>query len=109
VASVAPDGTIVQPGQRQPPRLQPGHQPLQPGQVLPGQANQPGQIQQQKQLPRPAQNTSPALRDLFGGFGNTAPRQAAPPAQPRPPLNTTPRPPAAVGRSAAVPADNTTR
>src|SRR6185369_14130678 len=77
VASMAPDGTIVQPGQRQPQaRLQPG-QPLQPGQAaLPGQQpGQPGQIQQQKQPPR--QNTTPTLRDLFGGFGNTAPRQAA--------------------------------
>jgi len=115
VASVAPDGTIVQPGQRPAqPRLQPGQalQPGQPGQAaLPGQ--QPGQIQQQKQPPRPAQNTSPSLRDLFGGFGNTAPRQVAPPpAQPRPPANTAPgapRPPAAVGRSAAAPPDNTTR
>ena len=112
VASVAPDGTIVQPGQRPPQmRLQPG-QPLQPGQAaLPGQQpGQPGQLQQQKQPARPAQAPS-TLRDLFGGFGNTAPRQAAPPAQPRPPVNNTaPRPPAAVpGRSASAPADNTTR
>jgi hypothetical protein len=104
VASVAPDGTILQPGQRPPQQLRPG-QPLQPGQAaLPGQ---PGQLQQ-KQPPRPAQNTQPALRDLFGGFGNTAPRQAAPPpAQPRPPLNTAPRPPAAVGRSAEAPSNPT--
>jgi len=113
VASVAPDGTIVQPGQRQPQqRLQPG-QPLQPGQAaLPGQPGQPGQLQQRPPQ-RPAQNTSPALRDLFGGFGATtpAPRQLAPPAQPRPPANNNapPRPPAAVGRSAAVPPDATTR
>src|SRR3954471_4579789 len=56
VASMAPDGTIVQPGHRQPQqRLQPG-QPLQPGQALPGQ---PGQLQQRPPQ-KPAQNTSPA-------------------------------------------------
>lgn len=114
VASVAPDGTVVPPGQRQQPLqqrpLQPG-QPGQPGLVQPGQ---PGQIQQQR--PRPAQNPTPSLRDLFGGFGNSAPapRQAAPPgAAPRPPANNgapgAPRPPANVGRSAAVPSANPTR
>ena len=54
---------------------------------------------QQKRQVRPAQNGVPSLRELFG-FG--PPRQAAPP--PR-----TPRPPANVGRSAAVPPGNVAR
>lgn len=122
VASVAPDGSVIQPGQKPPQLPQPQQRLLQPGQpgfgqptvatpAQPGQA--PGQIQQQKQPPRPAQNGTPSLRDLFG-LGNSAPppRQAAPPTQqqPRPPANNgAPRPPAAVGRSAAVPPANPTR
>jgi uncharacterized protein len=113
VASVAPDGSVVPPGQKpllqQRPPLQPGQpgfgQPgaAQPGLVPPGQ---PGQLQQ-KPAARPAQG-QPSLRDLFGGFGA---RPAAPPAAaPRPPANNgAPRPPGAVGRSAAVPPANPTR
>jgi hypothetical protein len=71
-------------------------------------------VQQQKQPPKPAQNTTPGFGNFFGGggFGNTAPapRQVAPPgAAPRPPANGAPRPPANVGRSAAVPPPNPTR
>jgi hypothetical protein len=81
VANVAPDGTVT-PGQKPPPQ------------------------QPQKKQVRPAQ-TAPAVRDIFGGFGN-APRQAAPPAvAPRPPVNNVPRPPANVGRSAEVPGNPT--
>ncbi len=112
VASVAPDGTIIPPGQRpQQPQQRPPLQPGQPGFGQPGvaQPGQPGQIQQQKQPARPAQNTSPSFQNFFGGFGNSAPRQSAPPAQPRPPAGGPPRPPGAVGRSAAVPPANPTR
>ncbi|MGQ0685627.1 DUF459 domain-containing protein [Bradyrhizobium sp.] len=121
VASVAPDGTVVQPGPRPPPVQQqqqrpPQHQPAQPGFGQPPAGHpgsvQPGQIQQQRPPPRPAQNPTPSLRDLFG-FGNSAPapRQVAPPpGGPRPPVNNgVPRPPANVGRSAAVPPSNATR
>jgi hypothetical protein len=121
VASVAPDGTVVQPGQRPPPvqqQQQPRQQqPAQPGFGQPPAAHpgsvQPGQIQQQRPPPpRPAQNPTPSLRELFG-FGNSAPapRQVAPPpGQARPPVNNgVPRPPANVGRSAAVPPANPTR
>ena len=87
VATIAPDGTVMQPGQKP--------------QLLP---------QQKKQL-RPAQNGTPSLRDFFGGFG-TAPRQVAPP-PPRAPTAPgapgAPRPPGNVGRSAAVPPGNITR
>jgi uncharacterized protein len=116
VASVAPDGTVIPPGQRpQQPQQRPPLQPGQPGFGQPGlvQPGQPGQLQQQKPAPRPAQNTTPGFQNFFGGFGNTAPapRQVAPSgAAPRPPANNgAPRPPAAVGRSAAVPAANPTR
>ena len=120
VASVAPDGSVIQPGQKPPPQPQPAQQrpPLQPGQPGFGQPalgpGQPGQPQQQKPPPqqKPAQSPAPALRDFFGGFGNTtpAPRQAAPPGGPRPPAtNGVPRPPAAVGRSASVPPASATR
>ena len=87
VATIAPDGTVMQPGQKP--------------QLLP---------QQKKQI-RPAQNGAPSLRDFFGGFG-TAPRQVAPP-PPRAPTAPgapgAPRPPGNVGRSAAVPPGNITR
>ena len=87
VATIAPDGTVMQPGQKP--------------QLLP---------QQKKQI-RPAQNGTPSLRDFFGGFG-TAPRQVAPP-PPRAPTAPgapgAPRPPGNVGRSAAVPPGNITR
>jgi uncharacterized protein len=110
VANVAPDGTVPRPLQQRPP-LQPG----QPGfgqPSLPVQPGQPGQLQpQQKQPPRPAQNTTPSLRELFGGFGNPAPapRQTAPPGfAPRPPANNgAPRPPGNVGRSAEAPSNPT--
>ena len=117
------DDFAWQPGQRPPPvqqQLRP-QQPAQPGIGQPPagqpgalQPGQPGQFQQQRPPPRPAQNPTPSLRDLFG-FGNSAPapapRQLAPPpGQPRPPVNNgAPRPPANVGRSAAVPAANPTR
>ena len=90
VATIAPDGTVMQPGQKP--------------QLLP---------QQKKQI-RPAQNGTPSLRDFFGGFG-TAPRQVAPPAAAPPRAPTAPgapgapRPPGNVGRSAAVPPGNITR
>jgi uncharacterized protein len=120
VASVAPDGSVVQPGQRQQaPQQRPQPQPGQPGFGQPGQMQpgQPGQFQQQRppqqQQQRPSQNTTPSFQNFFGGFGNTAPtpRQVAPPGGPRPPAtnNGAPRPPANVGRSAAVPPDNPTR
>ena len=90
VASTAPDGTAT-PGQKQ--------------LLLP---QQPPQPQQKKQI-RPAQAT-PSIRDFFGGFGTTpAPRQMAP-APPRAPTAPgAPRPPANVGRSAAVPDGSITR
>jgi hypothetical protein len=90
VASTAPDGTAT-PGQKQ--------------LLLP---QQPPQPQQKKQI-RPAQAT-PSIRDFFGGFGTTpAPRQMAP-APPRAPTSPgAPRPPANVGRSAAVPDGSITR
>jgi len=75
------------------------------------------QPRRQQQLPpamqiRPAQNnTQPALRDFFGGFG-AAPRPPGPPpaAAPRGPANPgSPRPPGSVGRSAEVPPGNLTR
>src|SRR5689334_10438006 len=104
VASVAPDGTALRPGQpQQRPPLQPGQPGFgQPTLATPGQPGQPGQLQPQK--PRPAQPAAP-FGNFFGGFGNGA-RQAPPPAaaprQPGPPANNgAPRPPAAVGRSAA--------
>ena len=89
VANVTPEGTVA-----------PGQKPLTPQQ-------QQQQLQQQKKPLRPVQ-TQPTMRDFFGGFGASpapAPRQVAPPAAgPRaPPANNVPRPPAAVGRSAAVP------
>lgn len=118
VASVAPDGSVIQPGQQRPQQLQ-QRPPLQPGQpgfgqpglAQPGQpGQQPGQVQPQKPPPRPAQNTSPSFQNFFGGFGNSAPAPRQPGAAPRPPANNgAPRPPAAVGRSAAVPATNQTR
>jgi uncharacterized protein len=117
VASVAPDGTVAAP-RHQPAQHRP-LQPAQPGQLQPGapvfaQPGQPGQLLQQKQPPKPAQNTTPSFQNFFGGFGNSAPapRQAAPPpGAPRPPAtnNGAPRPPANVGRSAAVPPANPTR
>lgn len=109
VASVAPDGTVVvapatppqraQPVQQQ--RPQPAQHPGQPGLAHPAPAP-PQQQRQPPPPPRPAQNNFPSLRELFG-FGNSAPRQTAPPpAQSRPPAgNGAPRPPANVGRSAA--------
>jgi hypothetical protein len=112
VASVAPDGSVVQPGQRPQQPQRPPLQPGQPGFGQPVQPGQPGQVQQKKQPPKPAQNTTPGFGNFFGGFGNTAPapRQVAPPgAAPRPPANGGPRPPANVGRSAAVPPANPTR
>ncbi|MBX9648655.1 MAG: hypothetical protein K2X57_16560, partial [Xanthobacteraceae bacterium] len=71
--------------------------------------------QQKKQI-KPAQAT-PSLREFFGGFGSTpapAPRQITPPAAaPRAPTAPgapgAPRPPANVGRSAAVPDGSITR
>jgi len=119
VASVAPDGSVVQPGQRQQapqqPQQRPPLQPGQPGFGQPGfvQPGQPGQFQQQRppqQQQRPAQNTTPSFQNFFGGFGNTspAPRQMAPPTgAPRPPAGGPPRPPAAVGRSAEAPSNPT--
>jgi hypothetical protein len=120
VASVAPDGSVVQPGQRQQapqqPQQRPQPQPGQPGFGQPGfvQPGQPGQFQQQRPLQqqqqRPAQNTTPSFQNFFGGFGNTspAPRQMAPPTgAPRPPAGGPPRPPAAVGRSAEAPSNPT--
>jgi len=62
----------------------------------------------QKKVFRPAQNSSPSLRDFFGGFGAT-PRQIGPPAAPRPPINNVPRPPGNVGRSAEAPLGNFAR
>jgi hypothetical protein len=58
----------------------------------------------------PAQTGQPNLHDFFGGFGTT-PRQIAPPPPraPGPAAPGAPRPPANVGRSAEVPAGNTTR
>jgi uncharacterized protein len=116
VASVAPDGSVVQPGQRPQQQQRPPLQPGQPGFGQPVQPGQPGQIQQQKQPPKPAQSTTPGGFGNFfggGGFGNPAPapRQVAPPgAAPRPPAgNGAPRPPANVGRSAALPPANPTR
>ncbi len=105
VASVAPEGTATTPAERHP-RAQPARSPQsQPAIAQPGQ---PGQIlqPQQRQQPRPAQNATPSfpsLRELFGGFGNSAPapRPAPPPGAPRPPAN--------VGPSAAVPPANPTR
>jgi hypothetical protein len=112
VASVTPDG-VQRPGQpQQRPPLQPGQPGFgQPTLATPGQPGQPGQLQPQK--PRPAQPAAP-FGNFFGGFGNGAPRQAPPagaaPRQPGPPANNgAPRPPAAVGRSAAVPPANPTR
>ena len=114
VASVAPDGTIVQPGQRPPQcdcnpvsRCSRDRQRCRDSSL-----SSPGNSQQ-KQPPRPAQTAPATLRDLFGGFGNTAPRRVRPrrrrrsrgrrqttPRRVRRPLS---------GRSASVPADNTTR
>ena len=94
VATTAPDGTVIQPGQKQ--------------LLLPQQPPQ-----QKKQI-RPAQNGTPSLREFFGGFGTT-PRQVAPPAAAPPRAPTAPgapgvpRPPGNVGRSAAVPPGNITR
>ena len=108
VASVAPDGTIVQPGQRQL-QLRLGHQPLQPGQQrCRARPTSPDKFSSRSSC-HGLRKHPPALRDLFGGFGNTGRDRPRRRAQPRPPVNTAPRPPAAVGRSAAVPADNTTR
>jgi hypothetical protein len=124
VASVAPDGSVVQPGQRQQtqqqrPQLQPGQPGFgQPALMQPGQPSQQPRPPQQQQ--RPAQNPQPqqpSLRDFFGGgfggFGSTAPapapRQFAPSGARPPANNGVPRPPAAVGRSAEVPAVNATR
>ena len=77
VASVAPDGSVVQPGQRQQtqqqrPQLQPGQPGFgQPALMQPGQPSQQPRPPQQQQ--RPAQNPQPqqpSLRDFFGGgFG----------------------------------------
>jgi hypothetical protein len=85
VANVAPDGTVT-PVQKPPPQ-QPQKKQVRPAQAAPAQV-------------------APAVRDFFGGFGN-APRQAAPAAAPRPPVNNVPRPPANVGRSAEVPGNPT--
>jgi hypothetical protein len=79
VASVTPEGTVAAPGAAPKPPL-----------VV-------------KKL-RPVQS-GPSFQNFFGGggFGNTAPRQAAPsPPPPRSP-NAPPRPPGNVGRSASVP------
>jgi uncharacterized protein len=62
-------------------------------------------LQQQQQQQQPAQSRRPAIQDFFG-FGGPpppAPRQAAPPRAPLAPG--APRPPANVGRSAAVQGD----
>jgi hypothetical protein len=100
VATTAPDGTVTTaPGQKQ--------------LLLPQQPPPPPQ--QKKQI-RPAQ-AAPSLREFFGGFGTNpapAPRQITPPAAaPRAPTAPgapgAPRPPANVGRSAAVPDGSITR
>jgi len=79
VASTAPDGTVTAPAAPKP---------------------------AQTKVFRPAQTApSNSVRDFFGGFGTTAPRQPAPP--PRAPG--VPRPPANVGRAAEVPPGNFSR
>jgi len=69
---------------------------------------QPPPQQQQPQQQQPVQSRRPGIQDFFGfGFGGQppppAPRQAAPPRAPLAPG--APRPPANVGRSAAVQSD----
>jgi hypothetical protein len=92
VASTTPDGSG------------PGAAPNAPSNALPKPKKQfrPAQT--------PAQTGQPNLHDFFGGFGTT-PRQIAPPPPraPGPAAPGAPRPPANVGRSAEVPAGNTTR
>src|SRR5260221_5408157 len=57
-----------------------------------------------KTLQQPAQSRSPQVQDFFGFGGPPAPRQTAP--APRAPIRPgVPRPPASVGRSAAVQGD----
>lgn len=60
---------------------------------------------------RPVQTGTPSLRDFFGGFGTTPPRQIAPqpPRAPGPAAPGVPRPPGNVGRAAEAPAGAFTR
>ena len=115
VASVAPDGSVVPPGQK--PQLQ-QRPPLQPGQPGFGQPTlatpgNPGNCSRKSRRSGRRNRQRPSVISSAVALATPRPHRARSrrpaPRRVRPPTNGAPRPPAAVGRSAAVPPANPTR